>query len=164
MKYFAVFIFFLLLLCHTPVFSQNGNIWEFVSWEMKLKQVQDSLHDRQIDYTYLLNDGKGAFIKVTVADYQGWNVEFFFSMSTQELYQLTTKRKFGQNESQKAEKELDKVSEYLREVWGAPIKEMQDKTAPFCQYEYIWLAEKTKIIATYCKTSSISLTVTYLKK
>lgn len=160
-----IFIFVcFLLLSYFPAFSQNENVWEFVGWEMKLKQVQDSLHDRQIDYTYLLNDGKGAFIKVSVADYQGWTVEFFFSMNTQLLYQINTKKKFSQNDLQKAEKELERVSEFLRETLGAPIKEMQDKTAPFCQYEYVWEVEKTKITATYCKTSTISLTVVYIKK
>lgn len=162
MKYITVFTF-LLLFSQTPVFSQNVTIWEFVGWGMKLGQVQDSLHDRQIDYTYQLNDGKEAFIKVSLADYQAWAVDFFFSMSTQALYQLTTKKKFAQNETQKAENELVRVSEYLREAWGAPIKEIEEKTAPFCQYEYIWQVENTKISLTSCKTSFTSLTVTYLK-
>jgi hypothetical protein len=163
MRYFIVFIV-LLPYSYSSAFSQNRNVWEFASWEMKLRQVQDSLHDRQIDYNYVLNDGKVAFIKINIVDYQGWAVEFFFAMSTQELYQLTTKKKFSQNESQKAEKELATVSEYLREVWGAPIKEMEEKTAPFCQYEYIWQVENTKINLTSCRTSSISLTINYLKK
>jgi hypothetical protein len=162
MRYITVFTF-LLLFSLPSAFSQNGNIWEFVGWEMKLKQVQDSLHDRQIDYTYQLNDGKGAFIKVSVTDYQGWAVDFFFSLSTQELYQLTTKKKFTQNDTQKAEKELIKVSEYLREAWGAPIKEVEEKTAPFCQYEYVWQVENTKISLTSCRTTTTSLTVNYLK-
>lgn len=163
MRYITVFTF-LILSFQTPIFSQNIAIWEFVGWEMNLKQVQDSLHDRQIDYTYQLNDGKGAFVKVSLADYQGWAVDFFFSMSTQELYQLTTKKKFAQNEAQKAENELVKVSEYLREAWGAPIREIEEKTAPFCQYEYIWQVGNTKISLASCRTTTTSLTVTYLKK
>ncbi|TAH21968.1 MAG: hypothetical protein EAZ08_02225 [Cytophagales bacterium] len=163
MRYVFAFTCFLLL-SHFPAFSQNENIWEFVNWEMKLKQVQDSLHERQIDYSYSLNDGKGAFIKVSIADYQGWSVDFLFSMSSQLLYQISTKKKFAQTDVEKGEKELAKVSEYLRETWGAPLKEMEDKTAPFCQYEYVWGVGNTKITATYCKTSTISLSVVYLKK
>ncbi len=163
MKY-KIFLLFLLLTYSFSVFSQNSEGWEFASWSMKLKQVQDSLYEKQIDYTYSLHEGKGAFVKVSVADYQGWAVDLLFAMETQLLYQVSTKKKFARNEVQKAEKELETVTDYMRESWGVPIKEMADKSAPFCQYEYVWELEKTKITINYCNTSSIALNVIFFSK
>jgi hypothetical protein len=159
-----IFLFLLSVIYSLSAFSQNKDGWEFASWHMRLKQVQDSLYEKQIDYTYSLHEGKQAFIKVSVAEYQGWAADFFFLMETQQLYQVTTKKKFILNEIQKAEKELENVSDYMRENWGAPVKEVTDKSAPFCQYEYVWELEKTKITINYCKTSSIGLNVIFLAK
>jgi len=163
-----VFVWYSLLLFLSvssfPSFAQNKEGWEFLSWDMKMRQVQDSLTERKIFYTYDLNEGKGAYIKFKIADYEAYEVNLFFSTENQFLYQVNTKRKFALKEIQEAEIELDRVVSAMREAWGAPIKENMDKTAPFCQYEIAWELEKSIVNVTYCKTSSISLTVNYNKK
>jgi hypothetical protein len=159
------YLFLLFLLFSSfPSFAQNREGWEFLSWGMKMRQVQDSLTVRKIFYTYDLNEGKGAYIKFKIADYEAYEVNLFFYTENQLLYQVNTKRKFALKESQEAEVELERVVSALREAWGAPIKETTDKTAPFCQYEIVWELEKNLVSITYCKTSSISLTINYNKR
>lgn len=155
---------FFLLFSNLTSFAQNREGWEFLSWDMKMRQVQDSLTERKIFYTYDLNEGKGAYIKFKIADYEAYEVNLFFYTENQLLYQVNTKRKFALKESQEAEMELERVVSALREAWGAPIKETMDKTAPFCQYEIVWELEKNLVSVTYCKTSSISLTINYNKR
>jgi hypothetical protein len=168
MEHKSNFIFSLLLMVFlviplTSIFAQNRG-WEFTSWEMKLKQVQDSLHDRQIEYTYLINDSKGSFLKLSIADYQSWVTDLFFALDTQFLYQVITKRKFSNKESQTAMQALEQLTDNFREIYGAPAKEVEDLTDPFCQFEYVWELEETKVTLTYCKTSTISMTVVYAKR
>lgn len=168
MKYKISLIFLFLFttisfLVVSPIFAQQEG-WEFTSWEMKLKQVQDSLHDRQIEYSYLINDSKGGFLKISLADYQTWVTDLFFSLDSQLLYQVTSKKKFANKDAQNAIQALEELTERFREIYGAPAQEVEDHTAPFCQFEYLWELEKTKIKLTYCKTSTISMTIVYSKK
>lgn len=162
---FLRYLFLLFVLLNSfPSFAQNREGWEFLSWDMKMRQVQDSLTARKIFYTYDLNEGKGTYIKFKIADYEAYEVNLFFYIENQLLYQVNTKRKFALKENQDAEMELERVVSTLREAWGAPIKENMDKTAPFCQYEIVWELEKSLVSVTYCKTSSISLTINYNKR
>ena len=156
------FAFVLSLIC-SPAFAQKEG-WEFTSWDMKLAQVQDSLHDRQIEYTYLINNGKGGFLKITLADYQSWVTDLFFSLESQFLFQVVSKKKFANKDAQTATQTFEQLTDNFREIYGAPVKEAEDSTAPFCQFEYIWELERTKITLTYCKTSTISLTLVYAKR
>lgn len=157
-------LYLLFLTTCFPSFAQNREGWQFLTWEMKMAQVQDSLAEKKIIYTYDLNEGKGAYIKFKILDYQAYEVNLFFAMETQYLYQVSTKRKFLLKDRQFAEEELENIVLGFKEAWGAPVKENTDKTAPFCQYEIVWELEKTKVSLTQCKTSSVSLTVIYNKR
>jgi hypothetical protein len=160
---FFLFTFLTFALFASSAHAQR-NGWEFTSWDMKLKQVQDSLHERQITYNYAINDSKGGFLKISIADYQSWATDLFFALESQFLYQVTSKRKFNNKDAQVAAQTFEQLIDNFRETYGAPVKETEDLTAPFCQFEYIWELEHTKIVATYCKTSSVSLTLVYQKR